>query len=147
MTIIVDTNILVSACISTNNKISEIILDPFPSLKLISCYYAFAELFKHQEKIVKLAKQPADQVSIILYTLLRQIEFYNESIIQEDYWAKADQLTAGVDAKDISFVALALQKAGTLWTGDKKLTNHLKAEGFNQVINTTELYEILGTRQ
>ncbi|WP_374758116.1 PIN domain-containing protein, partial [Fibrella forsythiae] len=45
---VVDTNILLSACISPNNRITEILLSPLPALERVSCYYAFAELFKHQ---------------------------------------------------------------------------------------------------
>ena len=29
------------------------------------------------------------------------------------------------------------------WTGDKKLTEHLKLMKFDRVLNTTELYELL----
>ena len=143
MIIIVDTNILLSACLSPNSKISEILFSPLPGIERISCYYAMAELFKHQPKIVGLAKQPADQVSMVLYTILKQIEFLNENIIEKDHWVEADRLTVGVDAKDINFVALALQKKGWLWTGDKKLTNHLKVMRFENVINSSELYEMM----
>lgn len=143
MIVIVDTNILLSACISPNNKINEILLSPLPNLERVSCYYAFAELFRHQEKIVKLAKQPVDNVTIVLHTILRQIEFLNENIIEKKHWQEADRLTSGVDADDINFVALALQKSGWLWTGDKKLINHLKAIGFEQTVNTSELYEMI----
>ena len=112
MILVVDTNILLSACISPNNRATEILLSPSSTMERISCYYAFAELFKHQAKIVKLAKQPVDNVTVVLYNILKQIEFYNESIIEEEHWQEADRLTAGVDSDDVSFVALTLQKAG-----------------------------------
>ncbi len=140
MIVIVDTNILLSACISPNNKINEILLSPLPNVERVSCYYAFAELFRHQAKIVELSKQSVDNVTIVLHTILKQIDFLNENIIAKEHWQEADRLTSGVDANDINFVALALQKTGWLWTGDKKLTNHLKTMGFDRVINTGELY-------
>ncbi|MBB5283106.1 putative nucleic acid-binding protein [Rhabdobacter roseus] len=56
MIVIVDTNILFSACISPNNKISEILFYKLPGIELTSCYYAIAELFKHQAKKVQLSK-------------------------------------------------------------------------------------------
>jgi predicted nucleic acid-binding protein len=77
MIVVVDTNILLSACISPNNKITEILLSPLPTIERVSCHYAFAELFKHQAKIVELAKQPVNDVSIVLYTILKQIDFIN----------------------------------------------------------------------
>ncbi|WP_460908058.1 PIN domain-containing protein [Spirosoma areae] len=48
-----------------------------------------------------------------------------------------------MDSDDINFVALALQKSALLWTGDKILTTHLIAMGFNRVITTGELYETI----
>ncbi|GAB4016845.1 hypothetical protein GCM10028808_46580 [Spirosoma migulaei] len=143
MVIIVDTNILFSACISPNNKISELLFSPLPSIERISCYYAMAELFKYQPKIIKLAKQPADKISMVVYAILKQVEFINENIIEPQHWIEADRLTSGVDSKDINFVALTLQKSAWLWTGDKKLTTHLKAMGFDQVVTTSELYEMI----
>jgi predicted nucleic acid-binding protein len=64
-------------------------------------------------------------------------------MIEKDNWLEADRLTAGVDANDISFVALTLQKKAWLWTGDKKLIKHLRGLGFDNILTTAELYEIL----
>jgi predicted nucleic acid-binding protein len=49
-------------------------------------------------------------------------------------------LTEGVDLFDMDYVALTLQTEGLLWTGDKKLAEHLKSMGFTRVVNTSELY-------
>jgi predicted nucleic acid-binding protein len=143
MIIIVDSNILFSACISPNSKISEILFSPLPHIQRISCYYAIAELFKHQKRIIKLSKLSPDKLNLLFYAMLRQVEFLNENMIDAKNWREADALTSGVDSNDISFVALALQKNGCLWTGDKKLTEHLRKNNFNEVINTTDLYNLL----
>ncbi|MCF2499269.1 PIN domain-containing protein [Dyadobacter chenhuakuii] len=143
MIVVIDTNILFSACISPNNRISEILFSPLPNIERISCYYAMAELFKHQAKIVQLSKQPIEAVSTLLYTIMKQVDFLNEKMIATEHFEEADRLTAGVDSNDLAFVALSLQKNGMLWTGDKKLTNHLKSLGFNRVVNTNDLYELL----
>jgi predicted nucleic acid-binding protein len=143
MIIIVDSNILFSACISPNNKIAEILFSPLPHVQRISCYYAVAELFKHKEKIIKFSKLPVGKLNELFYAILRQIEFLNENMITIQNWKEAQKLTSGIDSNDISFVAMALQKDGLLWTGDKKLTEHLKESGFTKVINTANLYEML----
>ncbi|MCF2517420.1 PIN domain-containing protein [Dyadobacter sp. CY351] len=143
MIVVIDTNILFSACISPNNRISEILFSPLPNIERISCYYAMAELFKHQSKIVQLSKQPVEGVSTLLYTIMKQVDFLNEKMIATEHFEEADRLTAGVDSNDLAFVALSLQKNGMLWTGDKKLTNHLKSLGFDRVVNTNDLYELL----
>lgn len=143
MVVVVDMNILFSAVISPDNRIGEIIAHPAPPFEKISCYYAFVELFKHQPKIIKYAKRPQNEVLDILYTVLRQIDFVNETLIEQEYWKEAERLTIGIDAFDISYVALALQTDGWLWTGDKKLTTHLKMMGFSRIISTGELFEKL----
>lgn len=143
MIIVVDSNILFSACISPNSKISEILFSPLPHIQRISCYYAIAELFKHRERIIKASKLSNDNLNVLFYALLRQVEFLNENMIDAKNWRKADELTSGVDSNDISFVALALQKHAWLWTGDKKLTGYLRENNFSNVINTVDLYKLL----
>lgn len=140
MIVIVDSNILFSACISPNGKIAEILFNPLPKLERVSCYYALAELFKHQPKIVKCCKLPADKVSELYYQIIKQVDFINEDIIGRQFWTEADRLTSGVDSDDVAFVALTLQKDGWLWTGDKPLTQYLTKMGFERVISTAELY-------
>ncbi|MHA4739416.1 PIN domain-containing protein [Dyadobacter sp. MSC1_007] len=136
-------NILFSAVITPDNRIGEVIAHPAAPFEKISCYYAFIEMFKHQPKIMKLAKRPENEVLDILYTVLRHIEFYNETIIEQRHWEEAERLTIGIDALDISYVALALQTDAWLWTGDKKLVTHLHKMGFPRTITTGDLFEKL----
>jgi predicted nucleic acid-binding protein len=143
MIVIVDSNIFFSALISPAKKIAEIIADPSSRVKLISCHYAFIELFKHQPKIIKYANRPQEETLAILYQLLQHVEFYSQTLIEESHWQEADRLTIGVDSFDMCYVALALQMGGWLWTGDKKLSAHLQSMGFNRLINTVELYDHL----
>lgn len=143
MIVVVDMNILFSAVITPDNRIGEVIAHPAPPFEKITCHYAFVELFKHQPKIMKLAKRPENEILDILHTVLRHIEFYNETIIDQEYWKEAERLTIDVDAFDINYVALALQTGGWLWTGDKKLVVHLQKTGFNRTISTSELFEML----
>jgi predicted nucleic acid-binding protein len=76
-----------------------------------------------------------------LYAILQQVRFENEALIEPQNWIEADRLTKGVDSFDISYVALTLQTDGWLWTGDKRLTAHLKSLGFERVLNTEYLYQ------
>jgi len=73
MIIIVDSNILFSTCTATEkeNKFSEVIYSTLPHLQLISCYYSIAELFKHQDRLIKASKLSADKLSVILYATLK----------------------------------------------------------------------------
>ena len=62
MTFVVDANILFSALITPEGKISDIITHPTSSFRMVSCHYAFIELFKHQPKILKYSKQTDDNL-------------------------------------------------------------------------------------
>ncbi len=143
MIVIVDMNILFSAVISRNGRIAKLLTDPVLPMQRISCHYSFVELFKHQPKIVKYAKKPVDEVIDDLYTVLSSIQIYNESLIDGHHWQEAARLTEGVDSFDVNYVALALYTGGWLWTGDKPLTEHLRAMGFDRVVNTHELSQML----
>lgn len=78
-----------------------------------------------------------------LFAVLTSMQLYNETFIEEEHWLEAERLTAGVDCFDINYIALALHTGGTLWTGDKKLIEHLRRMGFDQTISTAKLYETL----
>jgi predicted nucleic acid-binding protein len=143
MTIIVDANILFSALITPDGRIGEIIAHPSSFSKMMTCHFAIVELFKHQPKIIKYAKRSQEDSLNILHALVQHIEFYSEGLIDQKHMIEAERLTVGVDRFDMNYVALALQTGGWVWTGDKKLINHLRSMGFERVLNTTELYEKL----
>ena len=75
----------------------------------------------------------------LLYIVLKRIDFINENQISKESWDQAMELTKDIDIKDISFVALAIELEGILWTGDKKLHQGLKEKGFERVANLEEL--------
>jgi predicted nucleic acid-binding protein len=140
MIFIVDTNILFSACITPAGRIFEILFNAPPHAQLISSHFAIKELMLHKAKLIKLSGFIEEEVDILLSSILKQIDFISEDIIERKHWEYADRLTSGVDSKDVSFVALAVQTGGWLWTGDKKLSGHLKTMGFDRVINTSDLH-------
>jgi predicted nucleic acid-binding protein len=143
MIFIVDTNILFSACLTPEGRIFEILFAQSHNWQIASTHFAVEELQRHKEKLVRLSKRSVDEVDKLLETILKQVDFFSEDIIKQEFWTEAYRLTVGVDSDDINFVALTLQTSGVLWTGDKKLSTHLKTMGFDRVINTSELYEQL----
>jgi predicted nucleic acid-binding protein len=139
MIVVVDTNIFVSALITPNNRLARILsLNSLP-ISWISSRVLAIELTKHHSKIVKAAKSNSETIFKNTAFYLQHIKLYDEEVILPIYWEEADSLTKDVDRDDIAFVALALQTDGILWTGDKKLADHLKKMGFNRVISTAEL--------
>ena len=143
MTVIVDANILFSALITPNGKLAQILANPELRIKRISCHFLVSELSRHHEKIVKYSKKSSDTIVGDIYYYLKNIQLFDENLIQKTNWMEAERLTIGVDRFDVSYVALCLQTNGWLWTGDKRLASHLKLMSFDRVLNTSELYEKL----
>ncbi|MCD4792641.1 MAG: hypothetical protein K8R54_05360 [Bacteroidales bacterium] len=142
MKIIIDSNILFSACITPYGDNADLLLNPNYSFERYSCHYLFVEMFKHQNKIVKLSKQNIENIIEVLYAFMSKITFINEGTISQEIWKKADELTKEVDNNDISFVALTLSIPNSvLWTNDKKLIKGLQSKGFNQTITTKDLMQ------
>ena len=142
MIIVVDTNILFSACLTPQGRIFEILFNPPAYAQLISGHYAIEELSAHKDKLVSLSKRPTEKIDVLIAAILKQIDFYYEETIESRHRQKADRLTKEVDSNDISFVALSLQTDALLWTGYKKLATHLKVKGFDRVVDTNRLYEL-----
>lgn len=144
MKIIVDSNILFSSCISPLGDNADLLLNPNYSFEKFSCHYLFVEMFKHQEKIVRLSKQPLENVIEVLYSFVRKITFINEELISFENWTKAENLTNDIDNKDIAFIALTLHITDSyFWTNDNKLILGLRKKGFNNLISTKELLQKL----
>lgn len=143
MTIVIDANTLFSALITPNGKIAKILAYPSLGAKRITCHFLIVELQKHLHKIAKAAKRPEEEVIEDLYGFLKNIIVYDETVVNEKCLKEAKSLTKDIDLYDLDYVALALQTGGILWTGDKKLSEHLISIGFDSVINTSALYEML----
>lgn len=143
MKIVIDTNIVISSLIKSDGAIGQLLLRELNDFDKIACHYLYVELFDKKEKILKLSKLTDEEFLDLLYLLIKKIDFINEEQITQENWEKAYELTKGIDVKDISHVALTIHTKAKLWTGDKKLYNGLKINGFEDVINTTEIRTLL----
>lgn len=126
--VIVDTNIVFSALVNKNSKITESLLSAEHSFLMPK--YGFIELFKYKEKICAISKHSQDEILELLYELFRRIDFFDENGISDETLQKAWSLVHDIDAKDVLFVALTIEMAGVLWTGDKQLRTGLEEKGF-----------------
>ena len=143
MTIIVDTNILISALLNPNSSIGEMLMRGLVNVPKYSCYFLFVEVFDKKEKIIKYARMEEAKVLELLLLTLKKIQFFNENQISAANKQQARQLTEDIDVKDVSFVALAIELNAKLWIGDKKLYKGLKVKGFDDVVNLSDLREIM----
>ena len=119
MIFVVDTNVLFSACLTPAGRIFEILFNTPAHVQLMSSKYAIEELQFHKQKLIRVSRYSEPEMDSVLNAVLKQIDFLDESIISLQYWEEANRLTIGVDSKDISFVALALQTGGWLCTAIK----------------------------
>lgn len=143
MKIVIDTSVVMSATMSKHGRVADVLLGPMFHFERYSCYFMPVKLFKHKAKLLHYSKLDEANLLDSVYTTLRKIRLVNESLISPENWSLADDLTKDVDHKDISFVALSLHLDATLWTLDKKLTNHLKEKAFEQVTNTQGMFDML----
>ncbi len=66
----------------------------------------------------------------LFHRILSKIEFIAENFVSSEYKSQAFGLCHNIDEDDIPFIALALQLDAVVWTGDKKLVNYLRKQGF-----------------
>lgn len=129
-TVIVDTNILFSALVSSPSRFADAILES--DHRFFVCEQTLMELFKRKEKIVKASHLSEDEIVRLYHTLLRRINVYKEDLIAPGNWVAAYALCRDVDETDTPHVALVLELGGVLWTGDKTLRGGLKRKGFDR---------------
>jgi len=143
MNIVVDTNIVFSALISSSSTIPDIIIAPFTYLKFYTSEYLFDELENHKEKLQKVSRLTEKDINIAKTKLFKYITTISLEIIPKEVWQEAEKLVADIDEDDIAFVALSIFLNAHLWTGDKVLYNGLKNKGFDKIIFTSEIQELL----
>ena len=134
MNIIVDSNIIFSALIKSENKFRELIMFN-ERFNFISSNFLIVELFKLKEKLMKFSKLSELDLLSSYHLLLNQIDFVNDNLISKNNIKKAYDLCHSIDVKDTIFVALTIEFDGLLWTADKKLIKGLHSKGFNRFFN------------
>jgi predicted nucleic acid-binding protein len=78
-----------------------------------------------------------------MYQMLKRIHFFNEGLIPKHVIELAYNLVHDIDEKDTIFVAMGMHFKQKLWSGDKALVEGLRKKGYNELILTNELVEML----
>jgi len=143
MKIIVDTNIVFSAVLNSNNRIGKILLNSKEHFQFFTCNYLRTEIQRHRNKLLKLTKLTEDQLSELEDLVTQHITFIDERLIPQDILIKTEIQLKAIDPDDTVFVALAKHLEGKLWTGDLQLYNGLKAKRFKDIILTSDLSLLL----
>jgi putative PIN family toxin of toxin-antitoxin system len=143
MRVVIDTNIIFSALISSNSIIPEIIVAPYRNFRFFTSDYLFEELDKHKSKLQKASKLTEKEIEKSKTKLFKYINTISLNIIPQEIWQEAEKLTFDIDPDDIPFVALSIFLNAYLWTGDKILYNGLQSKGFNKVLMTSTIRGML----
>jgi len=141
--LILDSNIVISALISPNGVIANIIFQKLKGAVLFAPNYLFHEVLNKQDKIIAITGYTDNEFLDLLHILTKKIDFIDESLISENILIEAYQLTHQIDDKDTYYVALSLQTNLKIWTGDKILIKGLRKKGFKNIIDTKELLEYI----
>ena len=96
------------------------------------CEMVLVELFKHNEKIIRLSGLSEDEIIQLYQIYLKKIHLYKEELISIENRLQAYELCHDIDKNDSAHVALTLELKGLLWTGDKTLKEGLLQKGFQR---------------
>lgn len=129
MKVVVDSNIIFSALLKSPNRYCDTIC--LSSHEFYTPKFMFVEIFKYKERIVQQSKMPEEEVLEMLYHLILNLRFFNETLISTRNFLRAFQLVKDTDRNDLIFVALTFEVSGKLWTSDLELKNGLRAGGFD----------------
>ncbi len=143
MRIVVDTNIVFSAILNTNSKISKIILQPKSKLNLYSTGQLENEIAEHWGKLKKISTYSEIDLRKASTLIISKIKFISVQLIPGNLFVTAEKLTSDIDIDDTEFVALTEHIRGKLWTGDKELISGLKRKKWEKIISTAELYKLI----
>lgn len=131
MKVVVDSNIIFSTLVHSENRVSRILFVE-EEIEFFIPRIAIVEIFKYKEKILQAAQCEEAILLEQFHRVLKRLSFVDEDRISMKNYAAAWQLCKDVDPKDFLFVALTLELDGLLWTHDRVLTNGLKEQGFTQ---------------
>jgi len=133
--IVIDTNIIFSSLLSSNEKYLKL----FNNYSFYAPNYLIYEIFKYKSKISKFSNLQLREIDEFFSFIVKRINFKNEIDLSVLSLKQAYELCYDIDKNDIAFVALTIELNGVLLTGDKKLYNGLKNKGFDKLIKMEDL--------
>jgi predicted nucleic acid-binding protein len=145
VTVVVDTNIVISAIISDKGKIGELLLFKPENLRFFSPKYLPDELDKHHKKVKAITDFSDTEYDQVRKLVRNGIEFFDIFEIENKNLEKGYKMASDIDPKGAIFLALCLEKNSGLWKGDKKLIKGLERIGYDNILTTSMLYaEFIG---
>lgn len=143
MIIIVDTNIIISACLNKQSDLFTLLKSSKYKIDFFLPEYALEEINNHKVRVCYKSKVDLNLFNENLFDLIRFMNLLSYKELNKEIIIKANELTADIDKKDTIFVAFSLALDSLLWTSDLKLYKALRRKSFRNIITTKELKQII----
>jgi predicted nucleic acid-binding protein len=147
MKIVIDSNIVFSAILNTQSNIGHLIINGSRFFHFYTVGLLRDEIFNHRAKILRLTGLTENEFNEVYHLVAGKISFVDEILLTDAEIFKANELVAGIDENDAMFVTLNDHLSAHLWTGDKRLLNGLRKNGYSRLFATNDLYQLFLHRQ
>lgn len=140
MIIIADSNIFMSALISPNGFVANILAER-KKIQYIVPDYLIKEVTEHITDIVPRLKNNKTKKQLLdeFKQLLEGITIVNvKKEVSKDLILKAEEITKDIDYNDYPFIALHLEIKHKIWTMDNFLRNGLTEKGYGHFFISIE---------
>jgi predicted nucleic acid-binding protein len=143
MKVIIDTNIIFSAILSSSGKIGQILIFGRKHVKFYAPNLVKVEVKRHKDRLLQLSEVSESDFEETLDDIFGCINFISEEQIPFKIWHQSLPYVRETDMDDIAFIALSLFLDSPLWTGDKKLLRGLESAGFTKGLSTDKLHAMI----
>jgi predicted nucleic acid-binding protein len=143
MVVVIDANILISATLTPEGLIADLIFSNSSKVQFIAPAFILEETKANETRICIKNNRSISDFKQNLQLVLSQIMLIDDDEISDKIFKKAFDLTKTIDPKDALYIALAISFDALFWTGDLKLLRVLKRKGYNQIITTQDFEFIL----
>ncbi len=143
MVVVIDANIIISACLKINGRIAKLIFNYSSNINYVVPSFILSEIKENEEKICSSNKISKNEFNQNLLLLLTRLLLINDDKITDATFQNAFELTKSIDPNDTIYIALAISLDALFWTGDLKLLKGLKRKGFHHIITTLDFEQIL----
>ncbi len=135
--LVIDSNVLFGAFIS-GRGIYQLL---FSGCRVYLPDFAFVEIEKYKQRILKNTKLDEHQFQEFVLELLRHVTVIPALVISQDSLKQAYRLCRDVDEKDTVYVAAAIDLGINLVTSDKALYDGLRERDFSRVMLLRDVME------
>lgn len=143
MTLIIDSNILISAALNAKSELFNLITSSHFKIDFVTPEFSLSEIRLHKKRICQNAKIDIKLFDTNLIKLLSYIILLPDEEVSDKEIEISESLTKNIDLKDTIFVTFSLALDALIWTGDLKLYKALRRMSFNNIITTKELKQII----